>query len=79
VIKKIGEAGRVTQRNMFLLLTFCLVGPAMTHGVTPMYRVFATNYAAGLFANLLISILAAIGLFGWLCAILISKQSKEKS
>lgn len=77
VREKIGEAGRHKQRNMFLLLTILLVGFAMTNGTTAMYRVLATHYFASLLINLLTSMIAAIGLFGWLCSSILSKQSKD--
>lgn len=79
VVKKIGEPERKAQRNAFVLLTFLIVASSTIHGVAPMYRAFATNYLAGVFTNLLLSIVVAISLFGWLSSYLLSKQSKEKS
>lgn len=78
VVKKIGEPERKAQRNAFVLLTFLIVAFAMTSGTTPMYSALVTNYFASLFLNLLVSTIAAIGLFGWLSSLILSK-SQEKS
>lgn len=79
VILRIGKSERTNLRNMVLILTFLMIAFAMTRGSTPMYRVLVTNYTFSLLINIFISLLASIGLFGWLSALFISKQSKEKS
>jgi len=78
IAKKIGGAEREKLRNMALLLTFLMVAFAMIQGTTPMYRGLATNYLASLFINVLSSIVAAVGIFGWLASLFISKQSRRK-
>lgn len=74
VATRIGESERKAQRNGFVLLTMLTITFAMTHGTTPMYRALATNYSASLFINLLVSTISAIGLFGWLSSLFLSKS-----
>lgn len=76
---KVGEPERDKQRNMFILLTFSSIVFSMTPGATPMYRELVANYFASLLINILTSTIAAVGLFGWLCSLLLSKQSKDES
>lgn len=70
VANRIDEAGRKAQRNMFLLLTFFIIlSSTMTDGAPAMYRALTTNYPISLFANLLVSVIASVGLFGWLATL----------
>lgn len=79
VIQKIGEKERGKLLNMVLILTFLLIAFSMTRGSTPMYRLIATNYIFSVLINVLVSVIASVGLFCWLSSLLISKQMKEKS
>ncbi|MGH9876381.1 MAG: hypothetical protein ACREBU_08960 [Nitrososphaera sp.] len=79
VMKKIGESEGKKLRNMALLLTFCIFGFSMTRGVTPMYRVLGGSFALSLVINIFISILGAIGVFGWVASLCMSKNREEKS
>lgn len=75
----IGKPEREKQRNMFLVLTVLLLAFSMTSGTTPMYRFLVMNFVFSAFLNLLISSIAALGLFGWMCSFLISIKPKGKS
>ena len=80
VIKRIGgQMARERQRNMFLLLTICFAVLGSADGVTRMYSQLSMNYFVCLLINLIVSMIASFGLFGWLASLLISKQLEKQS
>lgn len=79
VSKKVDQADGKKLRTMFLVLTCVIVALAMTPKASAMYRVLVTNYPVSLFANLLVSIIANAGLFGWLASLFVSKPSRNNS
>ena len=75
--KKVGHTESQKLRNMALLLMLCIFGLAMTQGTTPMYAALSGNFILSLMVNIFISLITAIGIFGW-SAYFFTPKNQEK-